>query len=324
MSAEYAIGIDLGGTNIKGGVCDAAGRLLTMHAIDTQAEGGFTHVFGRMVALVDTLIAQAGIARSAVAGIGLGTPGPLSHALGIVYSAPNLPGWVNIPIRERFSAATGLPVALENDANAAAYAEFTCGAGRAARSMVLLTLGTGIGGGIVVNGELWRGCDDSAGEIGHLILVPGGRACPCGQRGCFERYASANALVARFQEAAAGERTVLSAGPEGLTARDIEEAARSGDTLAARIWDETCRDLALGCVSLERILAPDMIVFSGGLTNAGAQMLDPVRRHFLNLRWRLTRPTMELRLSALGAEAGTIGAALLARGEAAAPTGRPA
>lgn len=319
MPAHCTIGIDLGGTNIKGGVCAEDGTLLVHHSIETQADAGFEHVFARIVGLVDELLRRSSLSKADVLGVGIGAPGPLSHADGVIHNAPNLPGWVNIPLRERLSEVTQLPVVLENDANAAAFGEFVAGAGKEVSSLVMLTLGTGIGGGIVLDGRLWRGCDDCAAEIGHTVIVPGGRPCPCGQEGCLERYASAHAAAERLVEAVqAGEESSLRSdiqSGEPLDARDVQRAAEQGDQLAARIWDETCYYLALGCINIERVLGPELIVLTGGLTNAGERLLSPVRAHFHKLRWKLTLPSLEIVIAALGAEAGTIGAAALARGD---------
>lgn len=319
MTARYTIGIDLGGTNIKGGVLDASGTLVHRRSIETQAERGFEHVFARLVRLVEDLTRDAGLAKSDIAAIGYGTPGPLSHRKGIVYASANLPGWKNIPLRERFSAATGLPVTLDNDANVAAFGEFVAGAGRGVRDMVMLTLGTGIGGGVIVNGELVRGALENAAEIGHMIAVPDGRACPCGQRGCLERYGSANAVAERLVEAMqAGENSSLKAGLEAgetITSVEVAQAARAGDALALRIWDETCYYLAIGCVSLQHVLNPARVVLAGGLIGAGEQLLDPIRDHFHRQTWRLAEDFPQIELATLGADAGVIGAAALARSE---------
>jgi len=317
MPAAYTIGIDLGGTNLRGGLCDDEHVVRTHAAIDTEAERGFEHVLARMVTLVEALLQNAALTKADVRAIGIGAPGPLSHTEGIIFDAPNLPGWRNIPLRQRLAEAAGLPVVLENDANAAAYGEFVAGAGRAVRSLVLLTLGTGIGGGIVLDGQLWRGCDDSAGEMGHTIIVPEGRPCPCGQAGCLERYASANAVAERLVEAVrAGEpsslREEIEAGA-GLDARDVLRAAERGDTLAARVWDQTCYYLALGCINLERLLSPELIVFSGGLINAGEHLLTPVRQYINKLRWHIPTQPPRIALAELSGDAGIIGAAALAR-----------
>ncbi|MCK4340781.1 MAG: ROK family protein [Phycisphaerae bacterium] len=316
MTARYTIGIDLGGTNIKGGVCDRRQTLLTRHAIETQAELGCEHVLERMARLVDDLLQQTNLSKAQIAGIGVGAPGPLSHAQGMIYHAPNLPGFVAVPLRDRFAKATGLPVVLENDANAAAYGEFTAGAGKDVRNMVMLTLGTGIGGGIVLDGKLWRGRYDNAGEIGHTVIVPDGRACPCGQRGCLERYASANAIAERLREAvAAGENSVLKpkiTANEPFDARDVLQAAEQGDALAARIWDETCYYLALSVVNVRHLLNPELVVFAGGLINAGPRLLDPVKEHLERLSWKIAPDAPRIALATLGTDAGTIGAAALA------------
>jgi glucokinase len=316
MTTASTIGIDLGGTNIKGGVCDQRGRLLAQDSVDTEAKRGFEHVLGRMAALVEQLRHKAKLSETKIAGIGVGAPGPMSHDLGIIFSAPNLPGWVNIPLRDRFSAVTGLPVALENDANAAAFGEYTAGAGQNVHSLVLLTLGTGIGGGIVLDGKLWRGRFDNAGEIGHMITVPNGRVCPCGQRGCLERYASANAVAERLAEAVHGDEEsilkpkVLAGTP--FDARDVLAAVDAGDALAARIWDETCFYLALAAVNLRHLFNPELVVFAGGLINAGPRLLTPVQQHFERMSWNIAPDAPRIAFATLGTDAGTIGAAALA------------
>lgn len=317
MSTTYTIGIDLGGTNIKGGVCDERGALLTRQSIETEADRGVEHVLQRMAGLVEELLRATGLGRTEVAGVGVGAPGPMSHARGIVYSAPNLPGFVDVPLREQFAALTGLRVVLENDANAAAFGEFGAGAGKEVRTLVMLTLGTGIGGGVVLDGKLWRGCFDNAGEVGHMIIVPGGRPCPCGQRGCFERYASANAVAERLCEAVrGGEDSALGtrvAAGETLDARDVRAAADQGDTLAARIWDETCFYLALGIVNLRHLINPELVVLAGGLINAGPRLLEPVQAHFERQSWTIAPDAPRIAPATLGTDAGTIGAAMLAR-----------
>ena len=317
MPGKYTIGIDLGGTNIKAGVLDAGGELIYRCSIPTEAEHGFEHVFARLVQLVEDLVRDAGVTREEITGIGYGTPGPMSHKEGIIYASPNLPGWRDIPMRSRLSAATGFKVTLENDANVAAYGEFVAGAGRGTTDMVMLTLGTGIGGGIVMDGKLQRGSFDNAGEIGHAIAVPNGRPCPCGQRGCLERYGSANAVAERFVEALeAGETSPLKArvdAGEKITSQDIAAAARDDDPLAARIWDETCLHLALACINIQHVLNPQCVVLGGGLIGAGDQLLEPIREHFRKQVWDSARDFPRIELATLGDDAGIIGAAALAQ-----------
>ncbi|MEW6252609.1 MAG: ROK family protein [Planctomycetota bacterium] len=331
MATRYSIGIDLGGTNIKGGVCDAAGAVLAKASVATEAERGVDHVIGRMAALVTDLLRSSGLACERIVAVGVGAPGPMSHKGGIIHHAPNLPGWVNIPLRERFARICGFPVVLENDANAAAFGEFTAGAGRDVRNMVMLTLGTGVGGGVVLDGRLWRGAFDNAGEIGHTIIVPDGRPCPCGQRGCMERYASALAVAERLREAIeAGEDLAMGSASrlrprvvagEVLDARDVEQARAAGDLLATRIWDETCYYLALSAVNIQHMLNPELVVFAGGLINAGAALLEPVQAHFARQSWKIAPDQPRIAFATLGTDAGTIGAAVLAFEEHGAETG---
>lgn len=320
VSASLAIGIDLGGTYIKGGACDATGRLLHKQSITTEAEQGYKHVLGRMALLVHELRARVGKADSPTV-VGVGAPGPMSHSAGMIYKAPNLPGFDHVPLRDDLARQTGLPVTLENDANAAAYGEFVAGAGAAVSSMVMLTLGTGIGGGVVLDGKLWRGAFDNAGEVGHMIIVPGGRDCPCSQAGCLERYASANAVAERLAEAvAAGAASILAPrvhARQDFDARDVLVATESGDALAQRIWEEACLYLALGIVNLQHVLNPQLVVLAGGLINAGDKLLKPVQAHFNRLSWTIAPDHPQISLATLGTDAGTIGAAMLAMQEVA-------
>lgn len=316
MSRRFTVGLDLGGTNIKAGLLDEAGRLVHRKAIPTEGERGYAHVVSRLAAVVGDLLAEAHVNRAEVIGVGLGSPGPMSPEDGIVHGAPNLPGWVNVPVQRDLSSATGLPVMLDNDANLYALGEFTAGAGRASRDMVLLTLGTGIGGGIILNGQLFRGRHGNAGEVGHMLVVPDGRACPCGQRGCLERYASATAVAERFADAVrAGEPSLLAerihAGV-GVSSREIAAAAGT-DALAGRIWDEACRFLAVACVNLQHVLNVEQIVLGGGMIGAGELLLRPVREHFERLTWRVAKDAPRIELARLGDDAGIIGAAAAAR-----------
>jgi glucokinase len=316
MAAQYTVGIDLGGTNIKAGVCDRAGWLLIKDSMLTEGDGGVDHVIGRMAGFATDLIQRSGVPRGQVIGLGIGAPGPMSHKEGIIYSAPNLRDWKMVPLRDRMCDATGIPTVLENDANAAAFGEFAAGAGQDVRSLMLFTLGTGVGGGVVIDGKLWRGDFDNAAEVGHTIIVPNGRECPCGQHGCMERYASASAVAERLQEAvAAGEPSSLRprvlAG-EPFDARDVLAARAAGDALAARIWEETCYYLALTITNIQHLFNTELVVLSGGLINAGSVLLETVQRHFEQVSWKIAPDAPRIALATLGTDAGTIGAAALA------------
>ncbi len=317
MPENFLIGIDLGGTFIKAGALDPAAALARRWSIETQAAGGFDHVFARLVELIRDIARQTEAAGNRVAAVGIGVPGPMSHKRGFIYGAPNLPGWIDIPLRDMLERALSLPVTLENDANAAAYGEFVAGAGRGCNELVLLTLGTGIGGGVVAGGRMHRGHFDNAGEVGHVIAVPDGRPCPCGQRGCLERYASANAIAERLIEAIqSGEPAMLADQVRlgtPITSQDVLATAQAGCATAHRIWDEACRQLAVTCVNLQHLLNPERILFAGGLINAGAPLLSGIQRHFEQLNWHVAKDQPALAFATLGGDAGIIGAAALAR-----------
>lgn len=328
MPDSLTLGIDLGGTNIKLAIVDSNHNIRHRHRVPTQAGRGFDHVFPRLVNAVRHLLQQAGPDTRHITAVGYGNPGPLSHRKGIVYASPNLPGWENTPLRDLLQNEINLPVTLENDANAAAYGEFVAGAGADVDNMVLLTLGTGIGAGIILDGQLLRGAFDAAAEVGHTIIVLDGRACPCGQRGCFEQYASANAVAQRYVEAVqhhARQHHRDNAPPTATplaqrvlagdrpTAREIEAALDLPDPLALRVWNETARYLALGCVNLQHTLNPQRIVLAGGLADAADTLLIPVRQEFREITWKITKDHPEITRATRGNDAGVIGAAALAR-----------
>jgi glucokinase len=264
----------------------------------------------------------AGVAMTDIAAVGFACPGPLDTRAGIVFLAPNMPGWINIHARDILQKAVGRPVVLENDANAAAYGESRCGAAQKVRGLIVLTLGTGIGGGIILGGRMLRGVSDTGAELGHIVVQHGGRKCGCGQLGHLEAYASATAVVGRFAEAlAAGESSKL-AGEEDFSSKDIFEAAAVGDALARRIVDETADYLATGITSLLHTLNPDMVVLTGGMMAAGDGWLNQIRAGVRAMAFERASAACEIRWSSLGGDAGILGAALAA--EAFERTGQPA
>ena len=317
MSEVSYIGIDLGGTNIKAGLVGEGGVLLAQVSVPTEAARGVGHTIARIAEAGQAAIAAAGVDRASVRGVGIGSPGALDPARGIVRDTPYLPGFTNLPLSDLLSRAVGLPVALENDANAAAWGEFQWGAGKDVNSMVLLTLGTGIGSGIIVDGQLLRGSRNAAGELGHQIVRPGGAECGCGQHGCLEAYASARNIARRAADALeAGEQSALAETLEkggAVECQDMVAAARAGDAMAVQIWDESCYYLAVGCVNAAHYLDPELIVFSGGLAAAGALLTDTVSAHVDRLYWKLDIPRPSIVSGVLGDDAGLIGAAGLAR-----------
>ncbi len=312
------VGIDLGGTYIKLAVLDERLALVAQDRVPTPADRGPEAVIEAMAGGAEALLRRAGVAREDVAGVGIGSPGPLDLEAGVVIGMPNIPGFDHVPIRDRLARRLDLPAVLENDANAAALAEFLVGAARGVRDMVLLTLGTGIGGGIVLDGQLVHGAHGLGGEIGHMIVAPGGRPCGCGQRGCLERYASATYLARHArqlieQEGRASALSVVLAEKGDIDARDVVTAAGGGDALAAEVWSEAIEHLAVACVSLARVLDPELILLGGGMAKAGEALLEPLRGRFGDLHWKLAETRTRLALASLGNDAGVIGAAGVAR-----------
>jgi glucokinase len=285
-STRYIVGVDLGGTNIKVGAMPVDGsRQVGVRSEPTHSEGGADTVVDRIIRLVEETIAetcaQDGVTRDQFIGVGIGSPGPLDREQGIVIVTPNL-GWRNFPLRERVSEGVGLPATLDNDANCATLGEWWIGAARGARNVVGMTIGTGIGGGLILNGRLYHGSSDVAGEIGHMIIESNGRHCKCGNYGCLEAYASGPAIAERAREQLAdGERSVLvdlvNGDLERITAETVYDAADQGDAIAREVVRDTARFLGAGIANLLNIFNPDVVVVAGGVTRAGDALFEPIR-----------------------------------------------
>jgi glucokinase len=277
---RYIVGIDLGGTNIVAGtVSEDGSEILGVLSEPTGAEGGADAVVDRIVRLAKKSIAAAKV--HAIAGVGIGSPGPLDTKTGVVLLTPNL-GWVNMPLRDRVAAGLGLPAALDNDANCAIYGEWWRGAARGADHVVGLTIGTGIGGGIVLHGDVYRGASDIAGEVGHMTIDSTGRLCKCGNYGCLEAYASGPAIAARATEGIqAGADTSLPRYVKNdlskITAQVVYEAAHDGDDFALEVVRDTAKFLGAGVASLINIFNPQVVVICGGVTLAGDKLFVPLR-----------------------------------------------
>jgi glucokinase len=311
------IGVDLGGTNIKTGCFDAEVKLLASTSAPTQADFGPEYVVDKIIETISQAVEQSGASMDQVQGIGIGAPGPSDLAKGIIVAAPNLPMFRNVPLRKMIIERTGKPTVLENDANAACYGEYVIGAGRGADDIIFLTLGTGIGGGIVTNGQLIHGYGDNAAELGHMIIEMDGRLCGCGQKGCVEAYASANSTVKRAVEAIeAGRTSTLAAiyrDKGKITAKDIYEQLAAGDALAKEITEGTAKALGILCVSLLHVTGPRRIVFAGGMIAAGDLLLSRIRHYFCQYIWPLKPESLEICFATLGEQAGMVGSAALAR-----------
>ena len=313
-ATSVTIGVDVGGTKVAAGVVDANGVILATTRRDTPADDP-TRTADVIADAVRELAAQ----HDAVA-VGLGAAGFVDASRSTVLFAPNL-AWREEPLREAIEQRVGLPAVVENDANAAAWAEARFGAGRGEDYVVVLTVGTGIGGGIVVEGRLLRGQFGVAAEIGHINIVPDGRRCGCGLQGCWEQYASGRALVQEAAEVASASPAMatdllgLAGGrPEAITGPMITDAAIAGDVAALQCFDEIGRWLGRGMAQLAAILDPGVYVIGGGVSTAGEILRErAVRSYRKHLTARGHRPIAEVRIAELGPEAGIVGAANLAR-----------
>ncbi|MHC4563271.1 MAG: ROK family protein [Planctomycetota bacterium] len=307
------IGIDLGGTFIKFGLLDDRRQRSETLQLPTLADEGGEGIVRQMIEGVRRVMADAALSAEDVVGIGIGAPGPLDLAEGVVIAMPNIPGMENMSLRDAVGDGVGIAAVLENDANAAAMGEFLCGAGREASDMVLLTLGTGVGGGVILDGRVMHGSHGIGAELGHMIIEPDGELCGCGQRGCLERYCSATYTArhaeARIQQGASSSLADLLKANGELTTKDINEARRAGDALAGEVWDRAARYLALACVNICRVFDPDEIVLAGGLIKAGDDLMGPIQEHFGRLNWSLTKPQTTIAFATLGHDAGVVGAA---------------
>ncbi len=321
---RHIVGVDLGGTSINVGVVPYdGGPVLAMRSAPTEADKGPKYVVDRIVDLIRDAMRdaqkEAGIPDEAFVGIGLGSPGPLDRRTGTVIDTPNL-GWRNFPLRDLISNAVGLEAELDNDANAAALGEWWQGAGRDVSTLVGVTLGTGIGGGIVMDGKVFHGISDVAGEVGHMTIDSTGRRCNCGNYGCLEAYASGPAIAARAIEGLqSGEPSLLPSMVNGelarITAETVYEAIVAGDEYAKDVMKDTARFLGTGIANLINILNPGMVVISGGVTRAGERLLEPLKKEVRRRAFSHASDNCQIVTSDLGSMAGVIGAACVFRQE---------
>jgi glucokinase len=325
VQKPFFIGIDVGGTNIKFGLVDNAGRTLAYQSMRTEQERGPEDACERMGGVTRQLIKEAGVSTGDVVRAGLATPGPMDIPNGMILRPGNLPDWQDFPVRDRASFHVGMPVTFANDANAAAYGEFWRGTGADYHSMVLLTLGTGIGGGIIVGDTLIEGEHSCGSECGHIIVTPAADAPmdSLGKRGSLESLTNASAVVERalagIRRGAVSLLAKRHAAGETITPRIVSEAAEEGDHLACKVIEETAYWLAIGIVTLIHTIDPDAVVLGGAMTFGGQE--SHVGRDFLKhirdeVRPRLLEPlrdAVQIEFASLGGDAGYIGAAGLAR-----------
>jgi glucokinase len=312
MARDLVIGVDLGGTNVRSAVVDEAGRIAHHAKLSVAGSGSAEAVIDRTVACIARTMDGCG--RDRVCGIGVGTPGLVVAETGEVVYAPNVPGWKDLPLGSILEARLGAPVAVENDANAAAIGEHWVGAGRGVRHMICLTLGTGVGGAIILNDQIWRGANGAAGEVGHITVVENGALCGCGAPGCLEAYASAPAIARQAREAlqtgrASRLRDLCAGDLDAITSAMVARAAEEGDPAAQEVMHRAGTLLGMAISSLTNLLNPELFVIGGGVINAGDLLFTPIWHEVRRRAYKWSAGILRIVPAALGDDAGIIGAA---------------
>lgn len=311
------IGVDLGGTGIKVGVVDENGAILAKGSTPTMKERPYQEIIRDIAALCEKVAKQAKVGMDEIAAIGVGVPGICDPKTGVIPFCTNL-GWHDVPFVGEMHKYLPHKVIVDNDATVAGYAESIAGVSRGTQSSVFITLGTGVGGGIVINGRPYSGAHGIGSEIGHMIIRMDGELCTCGNKGCFERYASATAIIREAKRAVENhpESAILArcgGDPERINAKIVIDCAKEGDATAKQVFDGYVKGLAHGIISIINTLDPEIIVLGGGVSMAGDYLLDAVRVAVEPLIFFKTMPHANIELARLGADAGIIGAALLGK-----------
>ena len=312
MAGHYYIGIDLGGTNVKSGIVTPEGEILGRDHRPTEVHLGQDHSVGRIIESARAAVASAGVGSTDIRGIGIGSPGPLDAFNGLVLSPVNFPTWGTVPLVKIMSDAfDGILATLDNDANVVAYGENWLGAGKDTENFLCITLGTGVGGGVVCEGKLLHGYDGNAAEIGHVCINYDGPPCNCGGVGCLELYCSATAIVRRARAAMAVENPKTALVAEELTAQKIADAAMAGDEFAQRMYEETGFFLGIGIVTAVALYNSEIVAIGGGMARAGELIFGPTRRTFRRYGYPSLREKLKIEPVRLGDDAAILGAARL-------------
>ena len=296
------LALDIGGTKLAAGVVDASGRVRSFEVEPSRAAEGPDRVLPRLFELGRRVVADAGLPWDEIHAVGIGCGGPLDAERGVLIAPPHLPGWLDVALTDRAEEAFGIPAALENDATAAAAGEHRYGAGAGTRHMVYLTISTGVGGGVVIDGRLYRGTMGNGGELGHVTVDWHGRRCKgCGRLGCLEAYVSGTSIAERAREA----------GLDLATAEDVARAARAGEPGARAVWEETVEALACGLTSIVNLFEPELVVVGGGVSRSGEQLLGPVRESVRTSSMAPAAKGVDIVASAFGERVGVVGAAAI-------------
>lgn len=311
MEKEFVIGIDLGGTKISGAIADIDGNIINKYTIPTNANEGEQVVLNRIMSVIDNLSIKLGEDLSKIKAIGIGSPGPLDPKNGMIITTPNLP-FKNFKLVEPIKNKYNIPTFLDNDANVAAVGEYMLGAGKGTENMVYITVSTGIGGGAIINGKIYRGNTYNALEVGHMTIVPDGPKCNCGNHGCVEAVASGTAIGRQAMEAIKkGENTSL-VNYEKVTAAEVFIEAAKGDAVSQKILDKSLEYLGIGVANLITILDPEVFVIGGGVSNGGNIVFEKVQQVVNQRCFQVMAENCRIVPAKLGNDAGVIGAVSLA------------
>ena len=315
MGKKYNIGVDIGGTNVKIALVDEKGVIAYSNSVPTRAEMGYEYTIQNIISTIKDSLKESNNDISNIGGIGFGLPGQIDSVNGIVRLLPNIPGWVEVPLAKIVKDEFKVPVKLDNDVRVATLGELNFGAGKGCQNLVCLTVGTGVGSGIVLNGQLVRGASMTAGEIGHVIVEKdNGEICGCGSRGCLEAYASGPSVVKMAKDYIAGGKSTkfkeIAAGNE-ITPFMVYEAAKQGDAVAKQIFNIVGEYLGVALVSVVNLLNPEKIIVGGGVGQAGDLILDPIREAIKKRCIPTSAAAVEVVPAQLGESAGVVGASLL-------------
>lgn len=311
------IGIDVGGTNVKIALVDKSGKIIYSNSVPTYAKMGYEYTVNNIKQAIKDLMKETNTTSKDIDGIGFDFPGQVDYKTGVVKLAPNIPGWVNVPIAQMIEEEFNIPTRIDNDVRCAALGEMKFGAGKGCENFVCITVGTGIGSGLVINGQLVRGASNAAGEIGHIKLqMKDGLICGCGDTGCLEAYASGPSIVAMAQDYIKGGKSTKfreMAAAEGgeITPYMVAKAAEAGDPVAKRIFEIVGEYIGIGLTSVINLLNPEKVIIGGGVAEAGDLLLNPIRKTIKERAMVVAGSAVEIVPAQLGNSAGVIGASML-------------
>lgn len=313
--AKNRIGIDVGGTNVKIALVDEKGSIIYSNSVPTRAEMGYEYTVNNIKQAIYDLLKETKLEAKNIEGIGFGFPGQVDYKSGVVRLAPNIPGWVDVPIAKLIEDEFHIPTRVDNDVRCAALGELNFGAGKGCQNLICITVGTGIGSGLIINGKLVRGASNAAGEIGHIKLqMHDGPICGCGDTGCLEAFASGPAIVAMAEDYIKGGKSTKfreMANSNDITPFIVAEAAKAGDPVAKRIFTIMGEYIGIGMASVVNLLNPERIIVGGGVADAGDILMTPLKETLKKRAMKIAGEAVEVVPAQLGNTAGVIGASLL-------------